>query len=884
MDPASLADALAAYVQDQVEALVARHLPDLDVPRVFAGHPVGPDVRADLAFTLGHLHGSGLGAVAGLAAPEAIARVLRPIDGPATHTFFSYRVAETLARFGPFEGNPLLAGWSEAERANLAAACDSTAFAKLVDQGVLPRNYAAVLARCELARESLGLLEDASLLERMAAGTAHILGANPRGYLDDANTGIGRYDMYTPDVYLFTEPLAPRLGETWRRGMEASLDLVAAVATRDGSSVTWGRSTGALSACLTVELAALAAGRGLAKDPARWLALAENAFARFGGWLRGGLITAHQHRSPYAYRGPARRLQMTLDALGKLAWAALELRAAPVQLAAGPAAEAFGDRDRWLAFQDDPPLGVWSWRSRGLAFVLPVVGGTRSDYLPAPRNPGLFEVPVDADLPTGVPFAVRHGVRFAAGHRPAAVRKVPGGLEIDYDGFTQSGLMEMGEEAQCLGGRRRVRLRVEGRTLRAEEELAFDEPPHAVALQVAETRGRPLRVDFACPSHHRTSVVDTDGLAEYRSFWAELPRVHQVDVEPARAVRLAWSVTPLLRVASTEHEHHYHRSLYDPLAGQVADAPFPRPAPGSPALAREHLRHVDFFHLHWPEWLWGPDPEAHRRFIETLRAAEVRILWTQHNLVPHRKDDAYRTIYGLWAEAADATLHHSRWGESVARERFRFGARTVHRVIPHGHFGNLLSGDETAQRAETEAELGLSPCAVRIGVIGAPRAEKRTRMLMEAFAAACPHRDWQLLVLSLGPEDVVPDDPRIHAIPYPGFQVPREVFNRRLGTLDALAIPIEGGDYLTTGQFADAVGLGIPAITSDWPFLVETLGDAAIVYGRGRAALERCLAGLDAGRLARAAAASRALQADLDWARVAERLLAVMEEVGTARL
>ncbi|HKJ25763.1 MAG TPA: hypothetical protein VKB65_13135, partial [Myxococcota bacterium] len=118
MTPRDLADALARYVQDELEALVARHFRGLELPRVFAGHPVGPDVRADLAFTLGHLHGSGLGALDGSPAPEAIARVLRPIDGPATHTFFSYRVAETLAAFGTFEGNPLLAGWSDAEREN----------------------------------------------------------------------------------------------------------------------------------------------------------------------------------------------------------------------------------------------------------------------------------------------------------------------------------------------------------------------------------------------------------------------------------------------------------------------------------------------------------------------------------------------------------------------------------------------------------------------------------------------------------------------------------------------------------------------------------------------------------------------------------------------
>ena len=881
MTPQALAAAMAAFVQDQLERLVARHFRGLELPRVFAGHPVGPDVRADLAFTLGHLHGSGLGALAGLAAPEAIARVLRPIDGPGTHTFFSYRVAETLARFGPFAGNPLLAGWSEDERANLAAACDSTGFAPLYDKGILPRNYSAVLARCEHARAALGLASDTRLLERMLARTAEILHESPSGYLDDSNTQIARYDIYTVDVYLFTEPLAARLGDAWHAGLASALALVEATAGRDGSAMAWGRSTGALATCLTLELAALAVARGFAKDPGRWLALAANAFEGLPRWLDDGLINAHQHRGTYAYRGPPRRLQMTLDVLGKLAWAALVLRDASGDLQACAPEQAFPERDDWIAFREDPPAGVWSFRSRDLAFTLPVVGATRSDYLPAPRNPGLFEVPVDADLPTGVPYAVRHGTRFVGGHRPRAVRKTRAGLELEYEGFARSGLLESSEEAATLGGSRQVRLRVEGRTLHAEETLRFDELPEAVAFQIAETRGRPLRVELSADAPHRVDVIDTDGLAEWRSFWAELPRVHQLDVDPAPELRLRWSVAPKLRVASTEHHHHYHRSLYDPLADRVHDVPFPRSLVGDPAGATAFLRDVDVFHLHWPEWLWGPDPGAHARFVDALRASRVRIVWTQHNRRPHRKDAGYEAVYALWAQACDAAIHHSRWGEAWMRHELAYGPHVRHRVIPHGHFGNLMPELGRIDRAAAEAELGLSPCAVRIGVIGAPREEKKTALLMEAFARV-PRDDLQLLVLSLAPGEPVPADPRIKAIPY--AHLSREAFNRRLATLDVLAMPIEGGDYLTTGQFADAIGLGIAALASDWPFLTEMLGGAAIVYGRGREALERCLRELEPARVAAAARAARALQERHDWGTLADATWGLLEELGTEKL
>ena len=881
MTPQDLAAALAGYVQEQLEGLVDRHFRDLDLPRVFAGHPVGPDVRSDLAFTLGHLHASGLGALDGRPAPEAIARVLRPIDGAATHTFFSYRVAETLARFGAFEGNPLLDGWDAGERENLAAACDSTSWVRLYEGGHLPRNYAAVLARCELARQRLGLDYDSELLARMVDATAGLLAKGENGFLDDSPGGASRYDIYTADVYLFTEPLAARLGPAWREGLASALSLVEATAGRDGSALAWGRSTGALATCLTIELAALALGRGFAEDPARWLALARNGFEQMPRWIQQGLITAHQNRSPYHYRGPARRLQMTLDVLGKLAYAALELRAAPADLAPCSRDAAFPGHDLWIPFSQSPPAGVWSYRSRGLAFSLPVVGTTRSDYLPAPRNPGLFEVPVDADLPTATPFVTRFGVRYVGAHQPKRVRKRDAGLDLEYEGFAPSGLLDWPKDAARFRGTRRVRFRVDGRTLRAEETLRFEEPPEAVALQVAETAGRPLRVEFACDSPHRVDEIDTAGLAEYRSFWSELPRVHQIDVDPTREVRFRWSVTPKLRVASTEHGHHYHRSLYDPMADRVHDVPFPREWVGEPGRAVGLLRDVDFFHLHWPEWLFGADPAAHRRFALQLRASEVRIVWTQHNRRPHRGDEGYEAVYQVWAEAADAVLHHSHWGEARMRDAFRFAAHTRHRVIPHGHFGNLMTEIATIDRAAAEAELGLEPCATRIGVIGEPRREKKTQMLMDVFARVA-RPDLQLLVLSLGPDDRVPDDPRIHALPHQ--HVSRELLNRRLATLDVLAIPIEGGDYLTTGQFADAVGLGVPALSSDWEFLTEMLGDAAIVYGRGPEALERCLRELDGARLARAAAAARALQPRYEWARIADQTFALLEEVGTAKL
>ena len=102
----------------------------------------------------------------------------------------------------------------------------------------------------------------------------------------------------------------------------------------------------------------------------------------------------------------------------------------------------------------------------------------------------------------------------------------------------------------------------------------------------------------------------------------------------------------------------------------------------------------------------------------------------------------------------------------------------------------------------------------------------------------------------LAGEDV-PDDPRITVRPY--AEVSRRDYDRRLAAIDVLALPLEGGTYLTTGLVADAVGAGIPALVSPWPYLAETLGDGGIPYGRTTADLAATIDALDDATLDRAA-------------------------------
>jgi len=869
---------LLDFVEAQLAALAVDALPGFELPGILMGHEVGPDVRADLLFTLGLFHDCGRTEVAGANVADAIIRLLAGVHGKRTHTFYSYRVAETVARFGPFEDNPVLAPLTSAERNEVAQSVDSTDWLDALDNGLLPRNYAAVLARCENARRSLGLLDDSSTLEDLLARARALLG----GHLDDSNAQIGRYDIYTVDLPLFCEPMAETLGPPWRAGARKALALVDRVATRDGAAVAWGRSTGVLATCHTIELGGLAARHDVSDDPARWIARAAHVAAELGGWFDAGWVTAHRHRSSDPYRGLDRRLQLTLDCLGKLADTAQALLAM-AEIALEVDEEAlFPARNEMVWFDEERAAGVWTFRSRDTAFALPLVGGTTSDYVPAPRLPGLFEVPVGSDLVTGTPLILHKGVKYTSGGLPAAATQACDELHARYDGFPEAGQLEPGPEARTFPGTREVTWRVDGRTLHVEDHLTFDEPPHALALQVTEAAGRPLQVDFECDVAHTTAVIDVDGIAEYRSCWGELPRLHQIDVRPTASARMRWSITPVLRTVSTAVGALYSDSLYASLTDRVRVTRLPHSAATNAVALAKLTPHTDQFHLHWPEWLLIGDVVPHQALIDGLRAGRVRIVWTQHNLEPHSKDPAMGPVYEAWARAADLVIHHSDWGRQQALSRYQYGLDTRHVVIAHGHFGAApLVRPDAAARTEVERELGLRPAGLRIGVFGAPRAEKDVELAMRAVARS-RRDDIELLVLSLRGDEDVPDDPRVVARPYE--HVARDVYDRRFAAIDALLMPFDPeGQMLTTGTIGDALAFGLPTIASSWAFLSEALDDAAITYGATEDDLVACLDGLDRAALDAAADAARDRRSSHDWTLIAEQTYLELDRLGSAQ-
>ncbi|HPU39253.1 MAG TPA: glycosyltransferase [Microthrixaceae bacterium] len=890
-----LAAWLRSYTVDQVTQLVNSHIPRWRLPATFGGHPVEPDVAADLIYTLGHLHDGGVTELAGTAVGDAVRSVLGAIDGRRTHTFFSYRVAETLLRWGPtFDGNPLLNAMTPAQVDQVRIACDSSEWLALLDQAVLPQNYAGVLARCESARLRLGLLDEAdrSTVDALVERARGVLSSNPRHYLDDSSHHVGRYDIYSADVWLFTQPFAEQLGALWDDGIATALALVEATMSSDGTAVSWGRSTGPLAAALTVELGALAVADGLGDSAGLWLARAALAAESMPGWFTDGVTNAHQHRDADGYRGPFRRLQLTLDLLGKLAWAANQLDRAAADIRCAPLGDVLGPLDELVRFDDERNAAVWTHRGDRTAFVVPFVGASRSDYLAAPRAPGRFEVPVDSELACWVPTLIHGNRRAVPSGVPDSLTHTAHSVTARWDRLTYDAELDPPADPTTVEGSAEVTYRAVGRTVEARWTIDAGWAPDSIVFLVPERPDQPLRV--TAHSHGDTTVhideVDVSGVAEWRSHWSSFATLHEIEVLPQpvspdpgdRAVRaeVTLTVTPRIRVASTAHGAQYDTCLYGPLTGLVQELRCPWGPLADPAVDPGA---VDLLHLHWPEWLAFDDLDSHRAIVADVRARRVPVVWTAHNLTPHEKQpEIYDPIYELWAANVDAVIHHSRAGMQQFLARYRTRPETRHVVIPHGHFGATWADHLPISRAEAEAALGLSSTALRIGLVGAPRSEKLVSEFLRGVAAST-RADIEVVCWSLDRTDEVPDDDRI-AIAERYEMVRPDVYALRLAACDVLAMPFDpDGEMLATGTVFDAIGLGLPVLRSDWEFLTEVLGDAAIPVGHTAASVAAALDDLDAETVHAAAIAAELRRDELGWDVISSRTLALFEDVLAAR-
>ena len=867
----ALADRLVAVTAEKMAEFEQSAAPGFKLPGLYAGHPVLDDTTADLMYVLGLLIECGVDEVAGCKLQDRIPPLIASLDPAAVEGFYSYRVGETVLRMGGLEAVP-----AELRETVVDAVYSKEIIARLDDTDAIPPNYAVVATRCLRALARLrgdnGPAELPALLDRVRS-----MFSSPTGWLNDGIGAFAHFDIYTPDMYLFAEPLVDQLGPAWADGLAQVLRDLDEVA-QPGGAVVWGRSIGALGMTINIELAATAAGRDLNAPQDRWLARADATLDDLLEWFPNGVIAAHQNRATMFYRGPARRLQMTLDIYGKLLLSALELRRRP-EVVGAPPTDAYLPAERFVRFDQSERATVWSYRSKSLSFALPTVFGFSADYAPSPRGPGLLEQPTSGH-PVMLPVIAPRGRDEMAGTSDAPL--IPAGLPVSVEHTPRSvtvvhnGWAPAGSSDPVVAGSRTATYKVEGRSLVVSEQLQFADPdavPGPLTLSVAESATRPIDVEI---DTGRVQTIDTAGISEWRSFWGELPRVHQADIEPAAAVDFTWKITPRLRVVSTIHGHPYDRSLYGPLADRVVASGIGAP---DDTLVRR-LREEDVLHMAWPEWWSGVDPRRTAEVLDQVKATGTAIVWTQHNLLPHFfKTEEAAASYQLWAEAADAVIHHSETGRNVALAAYDYGVHTEHHVIPHGHWGREYEPFANTSRQDVELAEGWPPCGLRLAVIGTPRVEKDLQLVVDAVAA-CTRDDIQL-VIRVDLSVTVPDDPRIIS------EFGHLDFNqylRRMKAFDAVILPFAPTGMLTTGTAFDCLGAGVPAITSDWDFFDETYAGADIRYGSTVEDLTRCLEDLAPEDLDRSRQALVDRRPAFDWETIADQTLAVLEAAALSKV
>lgn len=867
MDATALGEHLEQWVVDKVTETEAQ-FPGLVLPHTFGGHAVSDDPYAHLLKTMTILMQLG---IEHIGSTELRARSLEIANATTTDItgFSSFNYGESVRRLGGLDV------MDDADRV-IDAVRDPELIRKILEHDrPPPPNWVMVAARI-LSEEERLTGERPAELDEFVSRTATLMGASGTGWVNDMFDPLVHFDMYTPDMYIFAEPIREEIGAVWDEGFRSVIADLDHLVQPDGT-IVWGRSSGLLALAMTIEVAGYGARHELLGASTPWFERARVAAERLGRLLPDGLNAAHQNRMTMSYRGPARRLQMGFDLVDKVAAAAKHLLEAPPTAAASPAA-IWPATDTFVRPDPEVEAGMWGYRSRALSFVVPVMRGLWTEYVTSPRAPGVLEPPTQTHLALapwfpdpGDPSHPESPSRWMApAGLPDSIEKRPGSLIVTTSRWGHSD--EARKDARVIGGRRRVTFTVDGRTLSVHEELEVDHPDvRQVTVDVPQTDGR--RLDVRVDGAATVRTIDTRGIAEWRGYWNELPTLHQVEIPVVDGrADITWSVTPELRIGFQPLGHIYGTYLFRSLHDRLRATELP---PADVRLA-DALLDLDVFHIGWPEYYTWEDPERAARAIQAVKDAGRPIVWTQHNLVPHHsRSDAMLDIYRRWAEAADVVIHHSEWGRDLALRTHPYRADCRHVVLPHGYWDHRFSSIGHVDRASAERMFRWEPVPIRLAVIGAPRVDKLVQDVLDAFAAT--DRPDIELVIRLNGGETLPDDPRIH---YDYLELQEQAYARKLKAVDAVILPFDpDGQMLTTGTAADIIGAGTGVICSDWGYAREIFDGAEICYGSGAADLQACLESLTPTQLEASKAGVTARRAAYEWDPIAAELFALYEEL-----
>lgn len=314
----------------------------------------------------------------------------------------------------------------------------------------------------------------------------------------------------------------------------------------------------------------------------------------------------------------------------------------------------------------------------------------------------------------------------------------------------------------------------------------------------------------------------------------------------------------------------------------------PTPPALSPSWVRRAHRTIDVIHLHWLEFVlfnsglrWSRLRNWLRvaRYVLALRglkARQVRILWTAHNVQPHenRQPALYRIAAKATARYADAVIVHSahagkRLGESGTRPK-RLS------VAYHGNYCGVYPSSVLGRR-DARRTLGLAPDTYVFLMLGRVRPYKRLTHAVAAFRSM-PALKAELLIageadqpeLVAEIERLAADDPRIHLhLRY----IPNEAVGMYHAAADAAVLNY--AEVFSSGAMLLAWSHGLPVVAPRGGTADEVALDGALEpmeEGLGEAMVGVMAGSQEARRGAALATASRNT-----WSSMVDQILPLYE-------
>lgn len=296
----------------------------------------------------------------------------------------------------------------------------------------------------------------------------------------------------------------------------------------------------------------------------------------------------------------------------------------------------------------------------------------------------------------------------------------------------------------------------------------------------------------------------------------------------------------------------------------------------------EHLRGVDYVHIHWPSFVYNhPNPLRCLRgfamlvfLVALTRVRGARLMWTVHNLYPHDRcvvPGLHRLARLLIVRAAARFLIHGPSAAKVVEGAFpAVAGRTV--LIDHGHWRGHYP--DSIDRREARRRLGLGDGDFAILFIGLCKPYKNLESLIRAVEQLPPRA-----VLVIAGKFQNPDyeaeiraqaaASRARIVLRPGF-VPDDEIQLYLKSCDVVALPYL--EILTSGGAMLALSFGRPVVAPALGFLKDTItAECGVLYDRAdrqglpNALLAAMRTDFDEARIVAAAMTH-------DWAKSAETI------------